>query len=157
MIQIIDIGGNYGSLQNAFRRLDCPVVITPTPDLSKPMIVPGVGHAAAAMRRMPDIRKATGPVLGICLGYHLMCRHTEEGPIDCLGIFPSMVGKLPVTQFGWKQTAWGWMYFCHGYGTWAFAEIKGNFMGVQFHPEKSGKNGLAFLDRWLQGRVSEAA
>ena len=27
------------------------------------------------------------PVLGICIGQQLMCRHSEEGDVDCLGIF----------------------------------------------------------------------
>ena len=34
------------------------------------------------------------PVLGICIGQQLLCRHSEEGDTDCLGIF-----DLPVKRF----------------------------------------------------------
>jgi glutamine amidotransferase len=49
------------------------------------------------------------PVLGICLGMQLMCRHSEENNSDCLGIFDEPVkrfipqGELKVPHMGWNQ------------------------------------------------------
>ena len=40
---------------------------------------------AGGMGRL--IKELRQPVLGICLGMQLMCRHSEEGDVDCLGIF----------------------------------------------------------------------
>jgi len=38
------------------------------------------------------------PVLGICLGLQLMCRHSEEGDTECLGIFDETVRKFVLQQ-----------------------------------------------------------
>ena len=79
------------------------------------MILPGVGDASDAMARLrekglPDIiRNLRKPVLGICVGMQIMCRHSEEGDTDCLGIFdcnvrrfvPSKEAKVPHT--GWNR------------------------------------------------------
>ena len=53
------------------------------------------------------------PVLGICLGLQLMCTHSEEGDVDCLGIFPEKVrkfmlpteeqGKFKIPHMGWNS------------------------------------------------------
>ncbi|MEJ7588960.1 MAG: imidazole glycerol phosphate synthase subunit HisH [Ferruginibacter sp.] len=50
------------------------------------------------------------PVLGICLGLQLMCRHSEEGNTNCLGIFnegvrlfPASDGKYKIPQIGWNN------------------------------------------------------
>ena len=55
------------------------------------------------------IRKLEQPVLGICLGLQLMCRHSEEGDTACLGIFPIEVRKfdsgtrlVKVPHMGWN-------------------------------------------------------
>jgi glutamine amidotransferase len=47
------------------------------------------------------------PVLGICLGLHLMCYYSYEGSARCLGIFDSAVKKFPpfekVPHMGWND------------------------------------------------------
>jgi glutamine amidotransferase len=51
------------------------------------------------------------PVLGICIGMQLMCRHSEEGNVDCLGIFDAQVQKfeadpskgVKVPHMGWNS------------------------------------------------------
>jgi glutamine amidotransferase len=55
------------------------------------------------------IRSLKQPVLGICIGMQLMCRHSEEGNTECLGIFDADVkGFRPqchedkVPQMGWN-------------------------------------------------------
>ena len=101
------------------------------------IIFPGVGEASSAMRFLKE-KKMDGliadlkqPVLGICLGMQLMCRFSEEGHTDCLGIFDKTVkhfkGNEKVPQVGWntiknlnsplfagiKENEF--MYFVHGY------------------------------------------
>ena len=50
----------------------------------------------------------TQPVLGICLGMQLLCKHSEENDTDCLGIIPLEVKKfIPqqrenVPHVGWN-------------------------------------------------------
>ena len=78
-------------------------------------IIPGVGHAGAAMNKLektgfvPKIKALSKPTLGICVGMQLMTSHSEEGDADLLGIFPiktlrfanSADYKVPHT--GWNQ------------------------------------------------------
>jgi glutamine amidotransferase len=53
------------------------------------------------------IKELKQPFLGICLGMQLMCKHSEEGNIDCLGIFDSDVKLFPpqekVPHMGWND------------------------------------------------------
>jgi imidazole glycerol-phosphate synthase subunit HisH len=55
------------------------------------------------------IRELQQPVLGICLGMQLMCRHSEENNTDCLGIFDQTVKQFipdsgnKVPHMGWNQ------------------------------------------------------
>ncbi|MBT8178519.1 MAG: imidazole glycerol phosphate synthase subunit HisH [Eudoraea sp.] len=116
-IAIVDYGaGNIQSIKFAFNRLGF------TPELTSDMaeireadkvIFPGVGEASSAMRKLEQsgldkvIPKLTQPVLGICLGMQLMCRHTEEGNTRGLGLFNVDVKKfnqgVKVPQIGWNQ------------------------------------------------------
>jgi glutamine amidotransferase len=55
------------------------------------------------------IRSLTVPVLGICIGMQLMCRHSQEGDVDCLGIFDADVRKFQADQAaGVKVPHMGW-------------------------------------------------
>jgi glutamine amidotransferase len=55
------------------------------------------------------IRGLKVPVLGICIGMQLMCRHSEEGDADCLGIFDSVVRKFQAdSSSGVKVPHMGW-------------------------------------------------
>jgi imidazole glycerol-phosphate synthase subunit HisH len=108
--------GNIKSVQNALTRLGYQSIITDDPeDLSKAdkVIFPGVGEASSAMeyllRRGLDktIVNLKQPVLGICLGLQLMCRHSEEGDTTCLGIFDTSVRLFPpvdkIPHMGWNN------------------------------------------------------
>lgn len=96
-VVIIDYGaGNIFSVEQAFKRLGIEPILTADPAVIKNathVIFPGVGHAEAAMKQLKSsgldklIPTLTQPVLGICLGMQLMCKHTEEGNVDGLGIF----------------------------------------------------------------------
>ncbi len=118
---IIDSGGaNLASLQFAFERLGARTHVTADPGeitSASRVILPGVGAAADAMRRLRNsgiaalLPTLTQPVLGICLGMQLLSDHSEEGSTECLGIFPATVRRLqpapglPVPHMGWNQLA----------------------------------------------------
>ncbi|MBN1108777.1 MAG: imidazole glycerol phosphate synthase subunit HisH [Bacteroidales bacterium] len=117
MIAIIKYNaGNIRSVQNALQRLGCTAVITDDHEEilnAGKVIFPGVGEAASAMKYLREknldtlIISLKQPVLGICLGLQLMCRHSEEGDTTCLGIFPSDVRLFPpadkVPHMGWNN------------------------------------------------------
>jgi glutamine amidotransferase len=77
------------------------------------VIFPGVGEASSAMKYLKEkgldevIKNLTQPVLGICLGQQLLCKFSEEGNTECLGIFKAKVKKfepkLKVPHMGWNN------------------------------------------------------
>lgn len=110
--------GNIRSVVNAVRRLGIEPLVTDLPDeLMKAdrVIFPGQGEASNTMAYLKEhkldevIRSLQQPVLGICIGMQLMCRHSEEGDTDCLGIFDAEVKRFvpkcrtdKVPQMGWN-------------------------------------------------------
>jgi imidazole glycerol phosphate synthase glutamine amidotransferase subunit len=138
-------------------------------------VLPGVGSAGLAMaglaaRGLDEAlveRAAAGrPILGICLGLQLALDETEEdGGVTGLGLVPGRAVRLRggrVPRIGWAtvEPAGEAFWFAHSYaaetraatatseGVVAIAE-HGSFLGVQFHPEKSGAAGARFLERCL--------
>ena len=108
--------GNIQSVKNAVSRLGYESIVTDSREeilKAGKIIIPGVGEAASAMRYLREkgldrlILSLRQPVLGICLGLHLMCRYSEEGATDCLGIFDSEVKRFPpagkVPHMGWNS------------------------------------------------------
>lgn len=111
--------GNIQSVMNALRRVGVDPVLTDSPvELRKAdrVIFPGQGEASHAMEYLQThgldqvIKSLTQPVLGICIGQQLMCEHSEEGNVDCLGIFPAQVLRFhpwkheqKVPHMGWNQ------------------------------------------------------
>lgn len=111
--------GNIQSVMNALRRVGVDPVLTDNPvELRKAdrVIFPGQGEASHAMEYLQThgldqvIKSLTQPVLGICIGQQLMCKHSEEGNVDCLGIFPAQVLRFhpqkheqKVPHMGWNQ------------------------------------------------------
>jgi glutamine amidotransferase len=116
-IVIINYGaGNIQSIMFAIARLGFIAVLSNDPDEIKAadkVIFPGVGEASSAMRMLVDskldllIPTLKQPVLGICLGMQLMCKSSEEGNTNGLGIFDVAVlkftNKVKVPQMGWNQ------------------------------------------------------
>lgn len=113
--------GNIYSVDYALKRLGIEPVVTADPEtLSKAdkVIFPGVGEAFTTMEHLKHhgldklITNLRQPVLGICLGMQLMCRHSEEGDADCLGIFDTDVKRFiprrhedKVPHMGWNNLA----------------------------------------------------
>ena len=108
MIVIVDYKmGNLRSVENALRRLGAEFVVTADADEIKRadrVLLPGVGNAAEAMENLRKaglvevIRSLRRPVLGICVGMQVMCRHSQEGDVDCLGIFDARVKRFEPSQ-----------------------------------------------------------
>lgn len=117
MIAIVDYdAGNVKSVANALERLGAEYILTDDPqeiEKAQKVILPGVGSAAAAMESLRSkgldkvIRGLRKPVLGICVGMQIMCRHSQEGDADCLGIFDCDVVKFTAGQEA-KVPHMGW-------------------------------------------------
>lgn len=118
MIAIIDYEmGNIRSVENALRRLGAEYILTADPaaiHAADRVLLPGVGHCGEAMQKLRErslvdvIKDLRRPVLGICVGMQVMCRHTQEGDSDCMGIFDAKVRRfaespeLRVPHMGWN-------------------------------------------------------
>lgn len=181
--------GNVLSVTHALRRLGVEPEISDDPQAiaaADKVIFPGVGEASSAIvylraRGLDQvIVSLKNPVLGICLGLQLLCRKSEEGGAECLGVFPEEVRRFPpggkIPHMGWNKVydlrgplftglKEPFMYFVHSYYapcgafTCARAEYnlpfsaamqRENFFAVQFHPEKSGVEGRAILQNFIK-------
>ncbi len=146
--------GNIQSVLFALERLGHEAVWTDDPDLLRQadrVIFPGVGEASSAMRYLHErgldevICSLRQPVLGICLGLQLFCKHSEENDTTCMGIFDAEVKRfsgnqsagagaaqsLKVPHMGWNNLSHlrgalfegvqegSFVYFVHSY----FAEL----------------------------------
>ncbi len=119
MIAIVDYKmGNLRSVENVLKRLGAEFVLTADAEQIKRadrVLLPGVGNAAEAMENLRRaglvdvIRSLRRPVLGICVGMQVMCRCSEEGDVDCLGIFDARVKRfepapdVKVPHMGWNS------------------------------------------------------
>ena len=144
MVAIVNYNaGNIFSVVHALHRLGVEPVLTDDAGLLRSadhVVFPGQGEARQAMTYLHEhrldevIRTLTQPVLGICIGQQLLCRHSDEGDVDCLGIFPVDVRRFcpqrhedKVPHMGWNNTTgagndWGglvipdaYYYFVHSY------------------------------------------
>lgn len=179
IVCVCDYGaGNVRSVLSALRRVGVDAAATRSPqavaeaDLA---VLPGVGSARSALAALRAHgldqalreRAARGRrTLGICLGLQLALeRSDEDGGVTGLGLLPGRAVRLRdgrVPRIGWapvepdSESYW----FAHSYAAQtpaatAFSEgvvaaaAAGSFLGVQFHPERSGPAGTRFLERWL--------
>lgn len=135
--------GNVASVRFALERLGARVCVTDDPadlDEAERVILPGVGAAAYAMRRLSalglvePLRAFARPLLGVCLGQQLLFDTSAEGDIDMLGLIPGRVEPIvpvpsrPSPHMGWSRLSirrddplldgvvdGDWAYFVHGY------------------------------------------
>lgn len=159
MIAVIDYNmGNIRSLGNALQRLGAEWRLTADHDeirRADHVILPGVGNAAEAMENLrrlglPEvIWRLRRPVLGICVGMQVMCRHSEEGNAECMGIFDAKVHRfheapgIKVPNMGWSRIAnldsklfkdvpkGSYVYFVHSY----YAPLCPDTIATARHPE----------------------
>ena len=185
-VAIVDCGGeNLRSVQRAIEIHKIKAVITN--DKAKVsnasfVILPGVGSAQNVMQSLESrnlietIKSLTQPVLGICIGMHILFDRSEEQDTECMKIISGNVKKFnsdrrfKVPQMGWNKVTFlkeqtkdldDYYYFANSYysqivnQTIATAEHsvpftaaiqKNNFLGCQFHPEKSSFAGRKFLE-----------
>lgn len=136
--------GNVRSVTYALQRLGIEPCITDEEEMLRSadkVIFPGVGEASTAMaylkarkldQLIPTLKQ---PVLGVCLGLQLMCRHSEENDTSCMGIFDLEVKRfnhgLKVPHMGWNRlepakhplfkglAEESYLYYVHSY----FAEL----------------------------------
>ncbi len=102
---------------SALRRLGVEPLLTDDPRELRGadrVIFPGQGEARGAMEYLRArgldevIRSLTQPVLGICIGQQLLCRHSEEGDTDCLGVFDADVIRFRPSRHEDKVPCMGW-------------------------------------------------
>jgi glutamine amidotransferase len=138
-----DNAGNIQSVLYALERLGVTATVTDDPAMiqaADKVIFPGVGEASTAMAYLKErnldqlIVSLKQPVLGICLGMQLMCKHSAENDTNCLGIFEEQVMAFKATENTTKVPQIGWntitnlktelfngvpensfVYFVHGY------------------------------------------
>ena len=109
--------GNIYSVVNAMKRLGIEPVLTDDAEMlqrADRVLFPGQGQAREAMEYLKDhqldqvIKNLKQPVLGICVGQQLLCRHSEEGDVDCIGIFDVDVKRFQPQKHEDKVPAMGW-------------------------------------------------
>lgn len=109
--------GNVYSVVNALRRLGLEPILTDDAEKLKAadrVVFPGQGEARGAMEYLCSrnldkvIRDLKQPVLGICIGQQLLCRHSEEGNVDCIGVFNAEVKRFQPTRHEDKVPCMGW-------------------------------------------------
>jgi imidazole glycerol phosphate synthase, glutamine amidotransferase subunit len=128
--------GNIYSVVNALRRLGIEPLLTDDAEQlqrADRVLFPGQGHAGEAMeylkaRRLDEvIRDLKQPVFGICVGQQLLCRHSEEGDVDCIGIFDADVKRFQPQRHEEKVPCMGW-------NNLRFAQNKELFEGLGDNP-----------------------
>jgi glutamine amidotransferase len=143
VIAIVDTGGaNIGSVVDGFARVGVEAKLSAESEVilaADGVVLPGVGAAADSMARIREkglegtLRALERPVLGICLGMQLLFERSEEGGVDCLGLLPGSVRRLPaspearIPHMGWNRVTelggplfarieeGAWFYFVHSY------------------------------------------
>lgn len=109
--------GNVFSVDCALRHLGVEPIVTDNVEQLRradKVVFPGVGEASSAMaylrsRHLDElIRSLTQPVIGICIGQQLLCRNSEEGNTECIGVFDTSVKRfseapgVKVPEMGWN-------------------------------------------------------
>ncbi len=109
--------GNIYSVVNALKRLGIEPILTDDAELlskADRVLFPGQGEARTTMTYLREhkldelIRSLRQPVLGICVGQQLLCRHSEESDTDCIGIFDVDVKRFQPQKHEDKVPCMGW-------------------------------------------------
>ncbi len=116
-IGLIDTGcANLASVRFALERAGHAYQVVAEPLAATAcdrLILPGVGSAAPAMGQLDRsgwsqaLREDARPLLGICLGMQLLFEHSAEGDVECLGLIPGRIEKLPpADKLVWPHMGW---------------------------------------------------
>ena len=109
--------GNIFSVVHALQRMGVEPLLTDSPRelfSADRVIFPGQGEASNAMHYLRQrgldqvIVSLRQPVLGICVGQQLLCKHSEEGDVDCIGIFDAEVKRFRPEKHEDKVPCMGW-------------------------------------------------
>jgi glutamine amidotransferase len=163
--------GNLHSVENALRAAGCTdLTVTADPEVVRRadrIVLPGVGAfgaCAANLRAVPGMVAALeeralaqgAPFLGICVGMQLLAETGEElGVHKGLGWIAGKVRRIDPAGSDAKVPHMGWndVVPTAGHaGPVTAAVARDTVLGVQFHPEKSQRYGLALLERFLSWR-----
>ena len=201
IVAVVDYGaGNLVSIEQALTGVGADVRFVRHPDDlagADALVVPGVGAADPAMRRLAAARlidpilgwiRDGKPYLGICLGLQLLFDGSDEDGAATLGVLRGRTVQLAdaptLPHIGWNQVVrrrdhrlfdgiadGADFYFVHSYAgrgdddsvvaetthgaPFVSAVARDNVMGVQFHPERSGSDGLRLLANFVA--IVEAA
>ncbi|WP_185851744.1 imidazole glycerol phosphate synthase subunit HisH [Blattabacterium cuenoti] len=148
--------GNVQSVLFSLERIGVEAIVTDSQEsirTAEKVILPGVGEAHFAMKYLKKnkldvlLSELKQPVLGICLGMQLLCKHSEERSTPCIGVFDFSVKKFQsenknekIPQIGWNTIHnlkgplfenipdGSYQYFVHSYyvplGKYTVAETK---------------------------------
>ncbi len=109
--------GNIHSVVHALQRLGVEPLLTDDAELlqrADKVLFPGQGEASNVMAYLRShgldkvICSLQQPVLGICIGQQLLCSHSQEGDVDCLGIFDVPVVRFQPNEREQKVPHMGW-------------------------------------------------
>ncbi len=109
--------GNIYSVVHALQRLGVEPLLTDDAQLlaqADKVLFPGQGEASNVMAYLRShgldrvICSLQQPVLGICIGQQLLCSHSAEGDVDCLGIFDVPVVRFQPNEQEQKVPHMGW-------------------------------------------------
>lgn len=153
VVAIVDYGmGNLRSVAQALEHVrleNQSIRITSDPaviDQAQRVVLPGQGAMPDCMRELrasgliDSVYRAaeSKPLFGVCVGEQMMFERSEEGPAECLNLFPGEVIRfdprltiecgLKVPHMGWNRVKqakphplWAdipdhsWFYFVHSY------------------------------------------
>lgn len=159
-VVLLDSGGaNLGSVQAAFARLGVEAPVSSDWNrirAASHVVLPGVGAAKTAMARLREngldrlVPTLSQPLIGICVGMQLLYEISEEGDVECLGLLPGRVRRLPgapgirIPHMGWNQLnlkathplveglSREWVYFVHSYAADAGDAVATSRHGAEF-------------------------
>ena len=128
-VVIIEYGiGNIGSIANMLKKMGLRVAVTRDLDIiaaATHLILPGIGSFDAGMKKLQEcgiieivetkVLQEKTPILGICLGMHLLTNSSEEGTLPGLGWINAETrrfyfddsnvdcGKLQIPHVRWNE------------------------------------------------------
>lgn len=124
MIYIINYGiGNLGSVKNMFKKVGVEAHYATSVEhimQATKLVLPGVGAFDSCMSALNNsgmlasiekqVLEKKIPLLGICVGYQMLTKSSEEGALKGLGWFDAETVKFQSLQGKYKVPHMGWNY-----------------------------------------------